>query len=191
MKNKILQNIKELQHALTVAGLNHEIWWIYKEKQSRKRFLDVLNTYPLFFQTSLHAHFVAMIISLYRLFETRRDTVNMPQLIKLFKKEGTFPQDELTRLDSEIEQIKPIWVKVSVLRNKLFGHRSNALGIDDIWEEANITPNQFKKLIADSKRILNDMTSIWDRSSHAFNLSATEDTLELLEDLKRLKESRL
>ena len=81
MSAEILQNVKELQNALTVAGLNYEIWWVYKEKESRKRFVDTLNTYPLFFQTSLHAHFVAMIVSLYRLFETRNDTINIPQLI--------------------------------------------------------------------------------------------------------------
>ncbi|MCW7073999.1 MAG: hypothetical protein OCU20_09050 [Methanophagales archaeon] len=191
MKNKILQNVKELQNALTVAGLNYEIWWIYKEKESRERFVDTLNAYPLFFQTSLHAHFVAMIIALYRLFETRKDTVNIPQLIKLFKKEGTFPRMEFQRLESEIEQIKPLWIKVSILRNKLFGHRSNALDNEDIWKEASVTPNEFKKLIEDSKRILNEMTSIWNRSSHAFNLSATEDTMDLLEDLKSHNEERL
>jgi hypothetical protein len=166
MKNKILQNVKELQNAITIAGLNYEIWWIYKEKKSRKRFVDTLNAYPLFFQTSLHAHFVAMIIALYRLFETRKDTVNIPQLIKFFEKEGAFPRKEIQRLESEIKQIKPLWVKVSVLRNKLFGHRSNTLDNEDIWKKASATPNEFKKLIEDSKRILNEMTSIWDRSGH-------------------------
>jgi len=49
MSTEILQNIRELQNALTVARLNYEIWWVYKEKESRKRYVDTLNTYPLFF----------------------------------------------------------------------------------------------------------------------------------------------
>ena len=83
MKTQIEQYVKEVQHTCLVAGLNYEIWWTYKEKKSRKRFVDILNKYPLFFQTSLHAHFVAMIVALYRLFETRQDTVNFSGLIKL------------------------------------------------------------------------------------------------------------
>ena len=91
-------------------------------------------------------------------------------------------------MKSEIKQIKPLWIKVSVLRNKMFGHRSNALDHDGVWKEANVTPNQFKHLIDESKKNLNNITSLWNRSGHAFNLSATKDTVDLLEDLKRLIE---
>lgn len=191
MKEKIEQHVRELRNAVIVAELNYEIWWIYKEKQSRKRFVDTLNAYPLFFQTSLHAHFVAMIIALYRLFETRNDTINMPKLVSLFENEGSFPHKEIQRFKSEIKKIKPLWIKVSILRNNLFVHKSNALDNDDIWKKARVTPNDFKKLIDESKRVINEITSVWDRSGHAFNLSATEDTLELLDDLKRLNEERL
>jgi len=191
MKDKILQNVKELQNALTIAGLNYEIWWTYKEKERRKRFINTLNAYPLFFQTSIHAHFVAMIIALYKLFETRKDTVNFLQLIKLFKNEGSFSQEDFQKFESEIKQIKPLWIKVSILRNKLFGHKSNALENKNIWEKANVTPDEFKTLIEDSKRILNEMTSTWNRSSHVFNLSATKNTMDLLKDLKNYNEKRL
>ncbi len=191
MTDEIAKNVKELQNALTVAGLNYEIWWVYKEKESRKHFVDTLNDYPLFFQTSLHAHFVAMIVSIYRIFETRKDTINMPQLVKQLRKSNTIPTEDLKKIDSDIEKLKPLWIKVSVIRNKMFGHRTNTMDQDGIWEEANVTPNQFKHLIDDSKNILNDLTSLWNRSGHAFNLSATKDTVDLLEDLKRLREKRL
>ena len=97
----------------------------------------------------------------------------------------------LVLINSDIEKLKPLWIKVSVIRNKMFGHRTNTMDHDGIWEEANVTPNQFKQLIDDSKKILNDLTSLWNRSGHAFNLSATKDTVDLLEDLKRLREDRL
>jgi hypothetical protein len=129
-----------------------------------------------------------MIVSLYRLFETRNDTINIPQLINLLKKQGSIPIQDIKRMKSEIKQIKPLWIKVSVLRNKMFGHRSNALDHDGVWKEANVTPNQFKHLIDESKKNLNKITSLWNRSGHAFNLSATKDTVDLLEDLKRLIE---
>ena len=181
----------ELQNALTVANLNYEIWWLYKEKESRKRFVDTFNSYPLFFQTSLHAHFLAMIVALYRLFETRTDTINMPQLLNLIKEMETIPVGKIQKFEREFQEIKPLWIKISILRNHQFGHRSNALEHDAIWERANVTPNEIKTLIVNSKRILNEMSHAWDKSSHAFNLSATEDTLQLLEDLKQMRDKNL
>ena len=188
--NEIERNVKELQHAIVVAELNYDIWWVYKEKNSRTRFVDVMNDYPLYFQTSLHAHFVAMIISLYRLCETRKDTMNLPQLVRLLKKDSTLSTQEIKSMESDINSMKPLWQKVFILRNNIFGHRSNKLDDDDVWEKASVTPNQFKKLIDDSKRILNSITRLWARSSHAFNLSATDDAVRLLEDLKRINEEK-
>ncbi|NWG02155.1 MAG: hypothetical protein HXY44_04765 [Syntrophaceae bacterium] len=189
--NEIEKNVRELQYAIIVAELNYEIWWVYKEKNSRKLFVAVLDDYPLYFKTSLHAHFVAMVISLYRLYEPRKDTINLPQLLSLLKKHSRISDQEIKSMESDINSMKPLWKKVSILRNNLFGHRSSKLVDDDVWEKASVTPNQFKKLIDDSKRLLNRMTRLWDRRSHAFNLSATSDTLRLLEDLKRLNEENL
>ena len=62
---------------------------------------------------SYSAHFVAMIIALYRLFETRNDTINIPQLVGFFENEGSFPHKEIQRFKSEIKKIKPLWIKVS------------------------------------------------------------------------------
>lgn len=168
--NETEENVRELQHAIKVAKLNYEIWWVYKEKNSHTRFVDVLNDYPLYFQTSLHAHFVAMIISLYRLYETRKDTMNLPQLVRLLKKDSTLSIQEIKSMESDINSMKPLWQKVSMLRNNMFAHTSNKLDDDDVWKKASVTPNQFKKLINNSEGIVNRITRLWARSSHAFNL---------------------
>jgi hypothetical protein len=47
-----------------------------------------MNRYHLFFSTSIHSHFVALIVALYRLYEKRRDTYNIPRLTDLLEKEG-------------------------------------------------------------------------------------------------------
>lgn len=190
MLKDIASSVKELQNSLIVAELNYEIWWVYKERETRRRYIDVLNSYPLFFQTSLHAHFVAMIVSLYRLYETDPKTINLPQLVRLLKSEQALSLEDTKRFESEIRQIKPLWIKVSVLRNNMFGHRSKSLDSNGIWKEAAVKPNQFKQLIDESKRILNELTSAWDNSGHAFNLSARKDTVELLENLLNLNKEK-
>jgi len=34
--------IDELRHTVTVAGLNYEIWWVYKSKDTRPHYLDAM-----------------------------------------------------------------------------------------------------------------------------------------------------
>lgn len=188
--NEIEKNVRELQRAIVTAQLSYEIWWVYKEKDSRARFTDVLNDYPLYFRMSIHAHFVAMIIALYRLYETRKDTFNLQQLIRLLKKQNKLTIEEIKNIESNINSAKLLWQKVSLLRNNIFAHQSSKFDGDEIWERANVTPNEFKELIDETKAVLNIITHLWDRRGHAFNLSATHDVVKLLEDLKRLNAHR-
>lgn len=184
--NKFTKQIEELQHTIQVAGLNYDIWWTYSGKKYRKLLLDADIYYPMFFQTSLHAHFVAMIIALYQLFEKRDDTVNFNHLLLLMKQVNKFNAKEIYNIERKIDKLKHLWIKIGILRNKVFGHKTSKFNIDP-WKEAKITPNSIKKMIQQCQKLLNDISHKWDRNTYAFNLSATDDTRNLLEDLKRLR----
>src|SRR6187455_2633293 len=83
MSDEVERYVEELRNAVTVAWLNYEIWWIYKSSDTRSEFVDTMNKYNLFFHASIHAHFVALLVALYRLYETRDDTYNIPTFLKL------------------------------------------------------------------------------------------------------------
>ena len=178
--------ITELRHTVTVAGLNHEIWWVYKSKDTRPQFVDAMNRYSLFFQTSIHAHFVATLVALYRLYETRSDTYNISTLLRSLKEHETIDEEILGGLNKLYQEMKPLWVKVNILRNKAFGHRSTAHTVEEVFKEAAVTPNELRDLVDGTKKLLNKLSHAWDRSSHAFNLGAREDTVRLLDDLNSL-----
>jgi hypothetical protein len=78
--------VAELHHTVTVAALNYEVWWMYSSEDTRPEFVDAMNRYTIFFQTSIHAHFVALLVALYRLYETREDTYNIPSLLQLLRR---------------------------------------------------------------------------------------------------------
>lgn len=182
--------ITELRHTATVAGLNYEIWWVYKNKDTRPVYVDTMNRYGLFFQTSIHAHFVAFLVELYRLYETRPDTFNIPSLLKILKAESKLPAATLGSLESIYkDEAKPLWIKVNILRNNAFGHRSAAHSVDEVFREAGVTPNELRDLVEVTKKFLNELTHAWDNSFHAFNLGSREEFLRLLNDLKAIHES--
>ena len=189
MSTDIDRYISELRHTITVAGLNYEIWWVYKSKDTRPVYVEVMNRYGLFFQTSIHAHFVALLVALYRLYETRDDTFNIPSLLKILKAEARLPDATLDLLEGIYkDEVKPLWIKVNILRNKAFGHRSVAHTVEEVFQEAGVTPNELRDLVEATKKLLNELTHAWDKSVHAFNLGSRDDTLRLLEDLKGMHE---
>jgi len=159
MTNDVGQYVSALQHDLIFAGYNYEIWWLYKNKESRKNLIEPLTLYyPAFIATSFRAHFIAMIITSYHIFETRSDTINLHNLIKLIEEEGIICKSDIQTFRAEIERIKKVWIKICILRNNIGGHRSNMYETDAIWKLANITSDNFKSFIEDTKRLLNDIT---------------------------------
>jgi hypothetical protein len=185
MGDEISYYISELRHTIKVASWNYEIWWIYSYQESRNKYIKVLNNYTLFFQTSIHAHFVALVVALYRLFETRTDTVNFTQLMKIIKRKQLIEADGIEQIEKDIENLKPIWVKISIIRNEVFAHRNFDL-TNQTFQKAGITPTDIKAFLELSKELCNKITRTLDNSTHAFNLSAVDDTESLLDDLKKL-----
>lgn len=175
--------IHELLQAVSWAGLNHEIWWVYKSAETRPRFVETINRYNLFFRTSIHAHFVALLMPLYRIYETREDTYNFPECLRLLRDRGMLEIEKIEELERVWQEIKPLWVKVSILRNEVFGHRSLNLDISGAFEKAAVTPDELKVLIEKTGSLIDKLSLAVDQSVHAFNTGAREDTIRLLEDL--------
>lgn len=185
MTTDLSPHIDALRHSATVASLNCDIWWVYKSKEYRPVYVDTMNRYLGFFDTSLHAHFVALLVALYPMYETRRDTFNIPRLLKILERECQIPDTAFAKATALYAEAKPLWIKVGVLRNEAFGHRSDSRTIEEIFKKAGITPNQLRKLIEITKRLLNTVSRGINGNVHAFNLTATEATVRVLRDLQR------
>jgi len=185
--DEIIQRyVKSIQDTIIVAEHNHDIWWIYKSKETRPRFVDVMSNYLAFFQTSIHAHFVAMIIALYRLYETRRDTISLPQLLKILDRDHPLSDNAMNRVTELMPKAKRLWVKIGIVRSEAFAHLSDGEDIEDSFKKADLKYRDFKDLIELSKTIINAINQDYNRNVHAFNLSAEFDTKALLTDLLSL-----
>ena len=186
MTEVVQQYVHELQQSVQTAALNFNVWWVYRSESTRPKYIDVLNRYPLFFQTSIHAHFVALLVALYGLYETRKDTYNIPDLLKLLRADGMLSADTVDSIQSIYDQAKPIWVKVTILRNNAFGHRSKVHTVEESFAKAGVSPDELKLLVGLTEDLLNEVTLHLFDTTHAFNLDGTRDTVGMLEDLRKL-----
>ena len=188
MKDEARKYIKALANTMTSASLHFDIWWVYKEKDSRAKYVDTLNEYLNFFKTSLQAHFLSVVVELYKLFETRKDTINFPRLIRLLKENNLLDPNILKKVEAEKRAMKDLWKKIAILRSELFAHTSIDLSYREAFEKAEITPNNIKELIEKGKGLLNQISEGLDKNTYLFDLEATEDTVRALEDLRSIKE---
>lgn len=180
--------IEDLRQTAVTASLNYEIWWSYKGTDTRPRFVKIMNRYPAFFQTSLHAHFVALLVALYRLYETRKDTFNIPTFLKRLRTSNTLPISKLEEIDALYSSAKPLWQKVSVLRNNAFGHRAATYTVEEVFMLANVSANELRDLIEITKSLLNNLSKEITHSTHAFNVDVASEMERLFGDLTRGKD---
>jgi hypothetical protein len=187
MKNEARKFIKAIANTITSASLHFDIWWVYKEKDSRAKYVDILNEYLNFFQTSLQAHFLSAVVELYKLFETRNDTISFPRLIKLLNDNSLLDLEVQEKMEGEIKSLKVLWKKVAVLRSELFAHTSIDLSYREVFKKAEISPNNMRDLIERSKKLLNQISKGLERNTYIFNIKATGDTIRVLEDLMSIR----
>ena len=187
MKNEARKCIKSLFNTIISASFHFDIWWVYKEKDSRARYVDTLNDYFNFFKTSLQAHFLSVVVELYKLFETRKDTINFPRLIKLLNENNLLDPDILKKVEAEKRSLKVLWKKIAILRSELFAHTSIDMSYREVFKKAEITPDNIRDLIDRAKKLLNQISEGLEKNTYIFNLEATRDTVRVLEDLKSIK----
>src|SRR3989338_1677601 len=187
MKETIDRWLKELHQIVAMAELNYEVWWVYNSKETLSKYINIMNSYPDFFLTSNHAHFVAYVVELYKLYEKGKDNKNIPGLLELLKEEKKMTNQDIKELENICQEARPLWEKINVLRSETFAHRSRKLGIKEVFRKARISPNEIKQLINLSKEIFGKIVEKSNRYISFFSLDVTADTEQLLKDLLELE----
>lgn len=172
------------------ARLHWDIWWLYDGEDERSKFrsklLPTMNRYSEFIRFDIHAHQTAQIIALYQLYEVKRTTHNLGVLVKRAGSEPGIPANHVQTAASLLRDAEPLAAKVRILRNNAFGHRSLALGYDDAFEKAAITPFQLRDLTKTALDIVNQFHRALGEADWEFNESPAEHLQRLLENLRGL-----
>ena len=113
--------------------------------------------------------------------ENKRETINFIQLLKEIKTNSNFTQEHIKHIEKMLTEAKIIWCKISILRSNQFAHCNYDLSQNGVFEKANIKPNEFKLFINQLEKMLNYVTRIYNKSSHAFNSDHTYSTRQFMD----------
>jgi len=183
MNKNTTRCIYEIQRIIADAWLHSTALHTFYDPDVQSDLKVVRRRYNRYITAAEDAHVGFLVVLLYSLLETRDDTANFSQLKKLLGKEGTDP-DDIPRLTDTLKQAKELWIKVSVLRNKVIGHRSQNSSREDCFSEADLTPKNLMELTGLFRDAINAITLA--RNDHTLSLSCLDVKSELRDVLSRL-----
>lgn len=181
---KFLKNLDELFRIIFDARSNYEIWWIYISKDGRDKYFKIFLHFKEFFEICGYALISMVTVSLYKLFETRDDTVNFKNITNDALRLKIIGDADMQKLTPTIERARAIWIKINQLRSYLFAHRAKELTVEEIYKNANITSDEIKKLTDLSLEILNYIALKAGQKEREFEGFILRDTHRLLKTLK-------
>jgi hypothetical protein len=126
------------------------------------------------------AHLIAMSTLIYSVLETRNDTHNIPGLLRAVRRCGK-DAAALSTIEAKVESLRPTWVKVSRIRNEVFGHRSKERSPTQVFAEIDLLPEQIGRLIQELKDLDSEIAGVFGGVVSAIlSISATEETTALM-----------
>jgi hypothetical protein len=183
--------IRELRQSAIQASLNYDVWWVFKNPDTRPKYAETMNRYSLYFQAAINAHFIGFLLPLYRLFESRPDTHNIPRLIRQLRAEDNVLGSKLDEFDKRLVELKPVWKKIATLRNEVFGHRTIELDISSVFLKASITADEIRVFIEHVLDLVNGISAECEDSYEIFNLGACDEAETVLRHLKEYHAQRV
>lgn len=181
------EKIRKLLHTmLTQADIDFEMWQAMRKARFDQEVVIMLNSrYRRFYMAAENALFNSLISILYKAFERRTDTANFGQLLK------TLPLCIAPEIKTELaelsEKIKTIWIKISLVRNKVVGHQSLQQSVDEVHRFAGITILELEVFLKDAQNLLCLVAKHFHDTQIIFNLKGTQSFDNLLKDLLATK----
>jgi hypothetical protein len=166
---------------IMTAKIHFDIFDTLSQHRSKQESLNALEPYWTFFLYSIKANFDAAIVEIYSLYETRSDTINFPRLIQDMKTLGQLKPPESCIVEKKLSSIKKAWIKVSILRNEVVGHKTKNKTPAEVYKNAAVTPLQIEQIILESMELYNSLGLDKD----AFNIGVTKSIDGLVKTLSK------
>ena len=148
---------REMFGRLNQAEVHHDLLCALRDASADKTNLIKLNRNRRFFAGVESALFYSTVVLLYSLYETRKDTINFFRLLDALDDIATV--DQLESYRGRIEQVKPLWIKIGILRNEMIGHQSLEGTALAVQTKASLNTSHVDKFLEASKKLLLDISS--------------------------------
>ncbi len=141
MKSSVL----ELIERVIELARSYAIWWELVNVENRAQRERDIQAHEDFFGATAHAHFQAIVVVLYQLFDRNRTTKSIPNLLRRF--EATDP-GAVAKIKQDVAPHWLILKKVFDIRGNVYAHRNGSLSPEDVFARANLSANALGALVS-------------------------------------------
>lgn len=129
--------VSELIERTVELVRSHAIWYELVNPENRSKYDVVIRDHEDFFASTAQAHFQAITIIAYQLFDKKKGTTSFPNVILSLKPDDTALAEKLRKM---IERDWPVLVRLFDVRGNVYAHRNAALRPEDVFARARISP---------------------------------------------------
>lgn len=159
------------------------IWQACQQAHGDEQTVDMFNSaYPGLFVWIEHSLLANSVNCLCLLNEKRSDTLNFGTLLSRFK--DSLSDASYGELAAKIAELKPVWVKLAVLRNEIFAHRTNKRAIADSFRKASISSTEIESYIKNAQFIVQRLGVVRFGVTYHFTPSSGPTMTKLIQDLR-------
>ncbi|MCP3957381.1 MAG: hypothetical protein GY719_05975 [bacterium] len=179
------EKLRIIGQLVTRARIYFDIWWLYEGADTRPKYLEAMNKFPEFFRFDSHAHFVALVMYLSQLTESRHNTLNLCALVREAKDSGLIPASEIASAEADLQAVRRIASGVATLRSNLFAHRSAKISYEEAFQKAAISPDQLRDLTETALDVVNTLRRSSSLEERIFHTDSAEHAEALLKSIDR------
>jgi len=114
-----------------------------------------MRQYNEFFRFAPHGFFVSYIIYIAGVFDLSEETISFRWLVPEVRREGRLDNNSEGAIEGLAKKADPIVAKVRVLRHKAIAHRDARISYNDVFEMAEVTPDQLRELTDSALEMVN------------------------------------
>ncbi len=185
VETSLPESILEVADAISLASDSFDVWWDLQDACNPDGYESVLQEYQHFFQATITAHLATLIVCSYTLYDKRKGTHTIRSLLDRLQRE-TSSTAVTSELHQTIDELQDIWLKIKLVRHNVFAHRSETYQAESAFLAANLTPDEIRRFILQSRQIVATIANeAGMRSILEEEISPTLHTQEIMQTLRR------
>ena len=183
----VAELLLQFRGAVTAAQQNFELWCITALSDVTTH--RVLGRFAYYFDVAKEAHLSTAIISLYLLLETRKDTVNLQQLLAALEAtDSAAAAGVKEQLADQLALLASARPKIAILRNRVYAHRDSGAPLEHWFEQAHLSVAHVRELVWAFQRVTEEVQRCLDGTVPAWPGVHEDDLANMLEVLREAPE---
>jgi hypothetical protein len=166
------------------ARIHLDYFSFFNSQENIGAFQDAVGEYWDFFRFTRLSHEWAFYIRINNLFTSRKDTDNLPDLLREVKQNCLITQAQWAYACSLLKKVNPIRKAVKELRDKAIAHQDDTLSQPEVYAQANLNLPKLIELSDTSLEIANRLCSACVLSIQQFLPNQIEHLRAMLEALR-------